>query len=30
MDALKHMVSDCMKEQLPQFNVGDTVRGNEP
>ncbi len=26
MDALKHMVSDCMKEQLPQFNVGDTVR----
>lgn len=26
MDALKHISADCMKSELPKFNVGDTVK----
>jgi len=26
MDALKHMASDCLKSDLPEINIGDTVR----
>jgi large subunit ribosomal protein L19 len=26
MDALKHIAQDCLKAELPEFNIGDTVR----
>lgn len=26
MDALKHIAQDCMKSELPKFNVGDLIR----
>ena len=26
MDALKHIVSDCAKAQLPKIEIGDTVK----
>lgn len=28
MDALKLITQDCMKKELPQFEIGDTVRVN--
>ena len=26
MDALKHIASSCMKQEVPVFNIGDTVK----
>ena len=26
MDALKHISQDCLKSEVPQFNIGDTVK----
>ena len=26
MDALKHIAADCMKSEVPSFEIGDTVR----